>query len=134
MRPCLLLVDGLLGTFTDHVLSRDDLDLVLLRFEEHLSSLPADHLLRTADIPTFTIAADADIWREAERYLTWVAGLPARPAHFCNPQEPLQEISQRFAGLRWPAAPRRRAGRLGPGQDRNEAAVPGNRHPLCGVR
>ncbi|MFG2744793.1 DegT/DnrJ/EryC1/StrS family aminotransferase [Streptomyces chartreusis] len=99
MRPCLLLVDGRPGTFTDHVLSRDDLDLVLLRFEEHLSSLPTDHLLRTADIPTFTIDADADIRREAERYLTWVAGLPTRPAHFCNPQEPLQEISQRFAGL-----------------------------------
>ncbi|TXS35472.1 hypothetical protein EAO75_44425, partial [Streptomyces sp. uw30] len=99
MRPCLLLVDGRPGTFTDHVLSRDDLDLVLLRFEEHLSSLPTDHLLRTADIPTFTIAVDADIRREAERYLTWVAGLRVRPAHFCNPQEPLQEISQRFAGL-----------------------------------
>ncbi|MGJ5754257.1 ATP-grasp domain-containing protein [Streptomyces puniciscabiei] len=104
MRPCLLLVDGRPGTFPDHVLSRDDIDLVLLRFEEHLSSLPADHLRRTADIPTYTIAAaaadsDTGIRQEAERYLTWVAGLPVRPAHFCNPQEPLQEISQRFAGL-----------------------------------
>lgn len=98
-RPAVLLVESRRATFTDHVLARDDVDVVLLRFD----SVPLDeeYVARTAHVPTFTLDTSAPLEDEAARYLRWLEGaegLP-RPAHFCNPNEALQAAAQRFAAL-----------------------------------
>ena len=84
-RPSLLLVDDRPTTFTTHVLGRDDLDVVLLRFAEARDDLPAEHLAATAHRPAFWLRGRADQRREADRYLAWSATLPNPPRHFCNP-------------------------------------------------
>ncbi|GHE14132.1 ATP-grasp domain-containing protein [Streptomyces alanosinicus] len=98
-RPAVLLVESRRATFTDHVLARDDVDVVLLRFDT--VRLTDDYLARTAHVPTFTLDTSAPLQDEAARYLRWMKGtkgLP-RPTHFCNPNEALQAAAQRFAAL-----------------------------------
>jgi hypothetical protein len=98
-RPAVLLVESRRATFTDSVLSRTDVDVVLLRFDS--VPLSEDHLRRTAHLPTFTLRTAAPLHEEAARYLRWMKGtrdLP-RPRFFCNPNEALQDRAQRFAAL-----------------------------------
>ncbi|MFC7310288.1 ATP-dependent carboxylate-amine ligase [Streptomyces monticola] len=98
-RPTVLLVESRRTTFTDSVLGRDDVDVVLLRFDS--VPLTEDYIRRTAHIPTFTLHTAADLAQEAARYLHWLTTSPdvPRPAYFCNPNEALQATAQRFAGL-----------------------------------
>ncbi|MFG2719226.1 ATP-dependent carboxylate-amine ligase [Streptomyces sp. NPDC048416] len=98
-RPSLLLVDGRPGSFTDYVIGRTDIAVTLLRFERWASYLPLDYRERTRHLPTFTVADGVPLEQEAARYRAWAAEQASRPRHFCNPQEPLQEIAQAFAGL-----------------------------------
>ncbi|MGW2649303.1 ATP-grasp domain-containing protein [Streptomyces sp. NPDC001393] len=98
-RPAVLLVESRRATFTDHVLAREDVDVVLLRFDT--VQLTEDYIARTAHVPTFTLDTSAPLEDEAARYLRWMKGtrgLP-RPTHFCNPNEALQATAQRFAAL-----------------------------------
>ncbi|WP_330343114.1 ATP-grasp domain-containing protein [Streptomyces sp. NBC_00557] len=98
-RPAVLLVESRRATFTDHVLARDDVDVVLLRFDT--VQLTEEYIARTAHVPTFTLNTSAPLEDEAARYLRWMKGtrgLP-RPTHFCNPNEALQAAAQRFAAL-----------------------------------
>ncbi|GGJ51622.1 ATP-grasp domain-containing protein [Streptomyces brasiliensis] len=98
-RPAVLLVESRRTTFTDHVLARDDVDVVLLRFDS--VPLSEEYVQRTAHVPTFTLDTSAPLEDEAARYLRWMKGtrnLP-RPRHFCNPNEALQSAAQRFAAL-----------------------------------
>lgn len=98
-RPAVLLVESRRATFTDHVLAREDVDVVLLRFDT--VQLTEDYIARTAHVPTFTLDTSTPLEDEAARYLRWMKGtrgLP-RPTHFCNPNEALQATAQRFAAL-----------------------------------
>jgi biotin carboxylase len=95
--PCVLVAEGRPCTFGDNVLARDDIVPVLLRFEQE--PLPEHYLRRTRDRPSFTVSATAPLTEEAARYREWATGLPRQPEYFCNPDEPLQEVAQRFAGL-----------------------------------
>lgn len=98
-RPTVLLVESRRATFTDHVLGRDDVDVVLLRFDS--VPLDADYVERTAQVPTFTLDTSAPLDEEAARYLRWMKGTPGLPVprFFCNPNEALQADAQRFAQL-----------------------------------
>ncbi|WP_328414561.1 ATP-grasp domain-containing protein [Streptomyces violaceus] len=98
-RPGLLLVDDRPGSFTDYVISRTDVDVFLLRFEPWADALPKDYLDGTKHLPTFVVRADVPLEEEAARYRSWVVTQERPPGYFCNPHEPLQEVSQRFAGL-----------------------------------
>jgi hypothetical protein len=98
-RPGLLLVDGRPGSFTDHVIARQDVAVTLLRFERWASFLPQDYRDRTAHLPCFTVADGVPLAEEAARYRTWAEEQPVPPRYFCNPQEPLQHPAQAFAGL-----------------------------------
>ncbi|WP_394425925.1 ATP-grasp domain-containing protein [Streptomyces sp. SGAir0957] len=97
--PTVLFVESRRATFTDHVLARDDVDVVLLRFDS--VPLSEEYVERTAHVPTFTLNTSAPLEEEAARYLRWVKGTPAlpRPRFFCNPNEALQADAQRFAEL-----------------------------------
>jgi biotin carboxylase len=98
-RPVVLLVESRRATFTDHVLARDDVDVVLLRFDS--VPLSEEYVARTAHVPRFTLDTSAPLEDEAARYLRWMKGtdgLP-RPRFFCNPNEALQADAQRFAAL-----------------------------------
>lgn len=107
-RPVLLLVDNRPSEFTEYVLGRRDVDVVLLRFDEFADvvphwppwgRLPASYRERTAHVPAFDVRADRPLEDEAARYQAWVSTLPRVPRFFCNPEEHLQEIAHRFAGL-----------------------------------
>jgi hypothetical protein len=107
-RPVLLLVDNRPSEFTHYVLSREDVQVVLLRFDEFANvmpnwppwgQLPERYLRSTAHVPAFSVRADRPLEEEARRYLKWVTEMPEQPRFFCNPEEHLQEIAQRFAGL-----------------------------------
>ncbi|MCW2898530.1 MAG: hypothetical protein JWO67_795 [Streptosporangiaceae bacterium] len=96
-RPVVLLVESRRATFTDNVLNRDDVTVVLLRFDS--VPLSPEYIERTAHIPTFTLATAAPLEDEAARYLRWIEDAGVRPRFFCNPNEALQEDAQRFAAL-----------------------------------
>jgi biotin carboxylase len=107
-RPVLLLVDNRPSDFTRYVLSRTDVSVVLLRFDNFADrmpnwpswgQLPQWHRDATADVPSFDVRADRPLEREAARYLAWVTSLAAPPQFFCNPEEHVQDLGQRFAGL-----------------------------------
>jgi biotin carboxylase len=107
-RPVLLLVDNRPSEFTRYVLSREDVQVVLLRFDEFADVmpnwppwglLPDSYLRETTSLPAFSVCAHRPLEEEASRYLKWVTTLPEQPRYFCNPEEHLQEIAQRFAGL-----------------------------------
>ncbi|MDH6703334.1 biotin carboxylase [Kitasatospora sp. MAA19] len=97
LRPVVLLVESRRATFTDSVLSRDDVSVVLLRFDS--VQLTPEYVERTADLPTFTLATAAPLEEEAARYLAWIETVGERPQYFCNPNEALQASAQRFAAL-----------------------------------
>jgi hypothetical protein len=98
-RPAVLLVEGRRAAFTDHVLSRDDVDVVLLRPD--CLPLSEAHLRRTAHIPTFTLDTAAPVQDEAARYLRWMKGTKnlLRPYFFCDPDRAPQAATERFAAL-----------------------------------
>ncbi|GAA0617282.1 ATP-grasp domain-containing protein [Streptomyces crystallinus] len=96
-RPVVLLVESRRATFTENVLSRDDVTVVLLRFDS--IALTQEYKDRTAAVPTFTLDTSAPLEREAERYLQWVAQTGLVPTYFCNPNEALQADAQKFAEL-----------------------------------
>lgn len=96
-RPVVLLVESRRATFTDSVLSRDDVMVVLLRFDS--VQLSPQYIERTAHIPTFTLATAAPLEDEAARYLSWIEAAGVLPQYFCNPNEALQADAQRFAAL-----------------------------------
>ncbi|MFG2124494.1 ATP-dependent carboxylate-amine ligase [Streptomyces sp. NPDC048710] len=98
-RPCLLLVDDRPGSFTDYVMERPDIDVILLRFEPWSNALPQSYVARTERFPTFVVRAGETLESAADHYREWVASREVQPRFFCNPHEPLQEVSQRFAGL-----------------------------------
>ncbi|MEU1407867.1 ATP-dependent carboxylate-amine ligase [Streptomyces sp. NPDC005728] len=108
-RPVILLADNRPTAFIDYALAREDVDVVLLRFDDRFTEttphwpswgrLPQWYLERTADMPSFTLHADRPLHQEAARYREWNSTLPAPPRYFCNPEEHLQEIAHRFAGL-----------------------------------
>ncbi|MFD1277055.1 hypothetical protein ACFQ51_50375 [Streptomyces kaempferi] len=60
-RPAVLLVESRRAAFTDSVLARDDVDVVLLRFD--CVPLSEDYLRRTAHLPTFTLRTAAPCTR-----------------------------------------------------------------------
>ncbi|MFB7615823.1 ATP-grasp domain-containing protein [Kitasatospora sp. NPDC056181] len=97
IRPVVLLVESRRATFTDSVLSRDDVAVVLLRFDS--VQLTPEYVERTAHVPTFTLATAAEPEAEAERYLAWIETVGVRPQYFCNPNEALQAAAQHFAAL-----------------------------------
>lgn len=96
-RPAVLLVESRRSAFTESVLSRTDVEVVLLRFDS--VPLTEEHLRRTADIPTFTLATAVPLEEEAARYREWIRDAAFVPGHFCNPNEALQADAQRFASL-----------------------------------
>jgi len=96
-RPAVLLVESRRSTFTESVLNRDDVDVVLLRFDS--VPLTEEYLKRTADVATFTLATAAPLEEEAARYREWIRDAAVVPGHFCNPNEALQASAQRFAAL-----------------------------------
>ncbi|MGW0548748.1 ATP-grasp domain-containing protein [Streptomyces altiplanensis] len=96
-RPAVLLVESRRSAFTESVLNRTDVDVVLLRFDS--VPLTDAYVRRTADIPTFTLATAEPLEDEAARYLDWIQGTSSVPRHFCNPNEALQAQAQRFASL-----------------------------------
>lgn len=107
-RPVLLLVDNRPSDFTRYVLSRTDVSVVLLRFDDFADRtpnwpswgrLPQWHRDATAHVPSFDVRADQPLEREASRYSAWVTSLAAPPQFFCNPEEHVQDLGQRFAGL-----------------------------------
>ena len=107
-RPTLLLVDNRPSDFSRYILAQTDIDVVLLRFDDfadqtpHWPSwgrLPSDYRDATADVPAFDVRPDRPLEDEAARYLAWAASLPAPPRYFCNPEEHIQELAHRFAGL-----------------------------------
>jgi len=106
-RPVLLLVDNRPSDFTRYVLGRTDVSAVLLRFDDFADlpnwpswgRLPRWYRDATADVPAFDVRADRPLEEEAARYSAWVASLAAPPQFFCNPEEHVQDLSQRFAGL-----------------------------------
>jgi hypothetical protein len=97
VRPVVLLVESRRATFTDSVLNRDDVEVVLLRFDS--VALSPDYVERTVDVPTFTLATAAPLEDEAARYLRWLETAGIEPRFFCNPNEALQADAQRFAEL-----------------------------------
>ncbi|MFC7307914.1 ATP-dependent carboxylate-amine ligase [Streptomyces monticola] len=96
-RPVVLLVESRRATFTESVLGRDDVQVVLLRFDS--VALTQEYKDRTAKVPTFTLDTSAPLEQEAERYSRWVEETGTVPTHFCNPNEALQAVAQRFAAL-----------------------------------
>ncbi|MFE2308096.1 ATP-dependent carboxylate-amine ligase [Streptomyces sp. NPDC059411] len=96
-RPVVLLVESRRATFTDSALSRDDVTVVLLRFDS--VELSPHYVQRTSHVPTFTLETAAPLEDEAARYLRWTADAGIRPQFFCNPNEALQADAQRFAAL-----------------------------------
>ncbi|MGQ4388827.1 hypothetical protein [Streptomyces sp. SAS_270] len=100
IRPAVLLVESSRATaFTDSLLSRDDVDVVLLRCDS--AALSADYLQRTAHVPTFTLDSTQPLLEEAARYLRWMKGtrnLP-RPRMVCALPEARQTDTRRFAAL-----------------------------------
>jgi len=107
-RPVLLLVDNRPSEFTRYVLDRADVDVVLLRFDDFADvipnwpvwgRLPSSHLNATAHVPSFDVQADRPLEQEAERFKEAAVARGWVPQFFCNPEEHLQEIAHRFAGL-----------------------------------
>lgn len=96
---CLLYVDDRPTTLTDALLAREDVNVVLLRFEEAKADLPPFHLEATRDVPAFTVDSRAGLANEAERFDRWQRDLGLRVRYFCNPSEPRQAVSHRFARL-----------------------------------
>ncbi|SHF87981.1 ATP-grasp domain-containing protein [Streptoalloteichus hindustanus] len=96
-RPVLLLVDGWPLSFCRHVIRRDDVDLVLLRFAAHRALFPDSYLDETAHLPAFWVRDDVPLAEEVARYHDMTARIGRRPTFFCNPSEPAQEIAHDFA-------------------------------------
>lgn len=96
-RPAVLLVESRRTSFTESVLGRGDVEVMLLRLDS--LDLGEEYVRRTAHVPTFTLKTSEPLEDEAARYLRWVKGtrgLP-RPRFFCDPDEALQETAQSFA-------------------------------------
>ncbi|MCP2257411.1 Biotin carboxylase [Streptoalloteichus tenebrarius] len=96
-RPVLLFVDGWPLSFCHHVIRRDDVDLVLLRFSSQRALFSEDYLDATAHLPAFWVRDDAPLAEEVERYHAMTRRTGLRPTYFCNPSEPAQEIAHAFA-------------------------------------
>jgi biotin carboxylase len=96
-KPCVLLTEVRRPTFLDSALAREDVDVVLLHFDD--VKLTEDYLGRTADVPRFTVRSPVPLEDEAARYREWTTGLSSVPTYFCNPNETVQLRAQRFAGL-----------------------------------
>jgi len=99
MNPPLLFVDDRPCTLAEVLLQRTDVRPVLLRFKQVLGELPPAWLKRTEHLPSFVVDLERPLEEEAARFRRWQAeqGLDVR--HFCNPSEPRQHVSQRFARL-----------------------------------
>ena len=107
-RPVLLLVDNRVSDFTQYVLNRRDVSVVLLRFDEFADTvphwppwgrLPRSWRDETRHVPSFDVSAKRSLEDEAQRYRRWVSASPVVPTWFCNPEEHVQEIGHRFAAL-----------------------------------
>jgi ATP-grasp domain len=107
-RPVLLLVDNRPSDFTRYVLARRDVRVLLLRVDDFADRtpnwpawgrLPLWYREATAGVPSFDLRADRPLKDEATRFSGWAARLGAQPGFFCNPEEHVQEIGHRFAGL-----------------------------------
>jgi hypothetical protein len=96
-KRALLLVDDRPTSFSRYVVRREDVDVVLLRFEHLRQHLPRWYLDETAHRPAFWVRLDVPLAAEAERYRSWAQGLSTAPAFFCNPSEPRQHTAHRFA-------------------------------------
>lgn len=96
-KPCVLLTEVRRPTFLDSALARQDVDVVLLHFDD--VELNEEYLARTTHGPRFTVCSGESLDAEAERYLAWIADVGVNPTYFCNPNETVQVRAQRFAGL-----------------------------------
>ncbi|MFE4858495.1 ATP-grasp domain-containing protein [Streptomyces sp. NPDC056670] len=90
-RGPLLLVISRRRSFTRHVLSRSDIDTILLRPESSSVEVPYGQ-------DPFVLRTDAPPAVEAARFREWTEdrGL-AFPRYFCNPDEAVQSLVHRFA-------------------------------------
>lgn len=95
-RPAVLVVDDRPSTFTDHAFSREDVDIVLLRFPGHRDQ---HYLDRWKHLRTFDIRDGESLEEAAVRYRQFIEGTENPPQFFCNPHEPLQDRAQAFAAL-----------------------------------
>jgi len=95
--PALLFVDDRPTTLASALFARRDVLPILLRVRQVLSDLPDDYVHSTSHLPCFILDADRPQEQEKERFLAWQQELGITISYFCNPSEPRQAITQRFA-------------------------------------
>lgn len=92
-RPVLLLVDSRRRSFTDSVLSRSDIDVLILRLDS------ATPISAPADAPAFVLRRNRLIASEVARFRDWSSRAGLVPTHFCNQDETAQQPANAFAAL-----------------------------------
>ncbi len=109
LAPCrrsLLLVDNRPTDFARYLAARSDIDLAFLRFDgfanavpywPQFAGLPEAYRAQMARVPSFDVDPGTELRLEADRYTEWATSLPRPPLFFCNPEEHLQDIGNRFA-------------------------------------
>lgn len=125
----LLLVDSRRRSFTDSVLSRPDIDVLMLRID---SATPVS---APADAPAFVLRQSRPIAREVARFKAWSSRAGLVPTHFCNQDEAAQRPANAFAALLGLAALTPRQVRLVTDKDAMkglyaELGIPTARHRL----
>lgn len=89
--PSILLVQSRRSTFTRSALSRKDIRVALL-------AIAGDEVdLVGLSSPAFILDPTCGLAEEVTRFQRWAAAHQFNPNYFCNPNEAMQHIAQRFA-------------------------------------
>lgn len=94
MKKTILLVCSKRVTFTNHVLSRDDINIVLLSFNDVAKSY-----LSNSQNFIFHYNNEKTMSEEVIRFNEWCASNHLKIDYFCNPNEAMQEKAQAFAKM-----------------------------------
>lgn len=98
-QTALLFVDDRPCTLADSLFQRSDVKPILLRFQQILGDLSLTYQEETQHFLSFVIDMEKPISQEVKRFQEWQQQKNLELKYFCNPSEPRQHISQRFARL-----------------------------------
>lgn len=98
-QTALLFVDDRPCTLAEALFQRSDVKPILLRFQQILEDLPPIYQEQTQHFLSFVVDMEKPISQEVKRFQDWQEQHNFELKYFCNPSEPRQHISQRFARL-----------------------------------
>ena len=95
-KPTLLFVEEIRNSLSEKVVSRKDIQLVLLRFKQSMS-FDEKYLKKTAAISCFVLDKEVSVKGEVERFKIFCRDNNLKIDYFYNDSEYNQEIVQEFA-------------------------------------